>query len=158
MAIVYLAQDLKHRRQVAIKVLRPELAAALGRERFLREGDTTEVRHFGDLGMADSANDLAGYLQWQMAYTLRDTAALTAIRPRFDRLNDASLWAITFRSQETGAALDDARDAVGVLVKRADSDSARGFPIRQQYRLAMNGGRPREAQGYWSKASGCTTS
>ena len=37
MATVYLAQDLRHHRNVAVKVLRPELAAALGRERFLRE-------------------------------------------------------------------------------------------------------------------------
>jgi serine/threonine-protein kinase len=37
MAIVYLAQDVKHDRKVAIKVLRPELAASLGHERFLRE-------------------------------------------------------------------------------------------------------------------------
>ena len=37
MAAVYLARDLKHERQVAVKVLRPELAAALGAERFHRE-------------------------------------------------------------------------------------------------------------------------
>ena len=37
MATVYLAEDLKHHRPVAIKVLRPELAAAIGAERFLRE-------------------------------------------------------------------------------------------------------------------------
>jgi serine/threonine-protein kinase len=37
MATVYLAEDLRHRRQVAIKVLRPELAQLLGAERFLRE-------------------------------------------------------------------------------------------------------------------------
>ena len=37
MATVYLATDLRHQRQVAIKVLHPELAAAVGRERFLRE-------------------------------------------------------------------------------------------------------------------------
>ena len=36
MATVYLAQDLKHRRRVAVKVLRPELAAVLGPERPLR--------------------------------------------------------------------------------------------------------------------------
>ena len=36
MATVYLAQDLKHDRKVAIKVLRPELAAVIGAERFLR--------------------------------------------------------------------------------------------------------------------------
>src|SRR5688572_28814346 len=37
MATVYLAHDLKHGRDVALKVLRPELAAALGTERFLQE-------------------------------------------------------------------------------------------------------------------------
>ncbi len=37
MATVYLAQDLKHHRRVAIKVLRPEVACSLGAERFLRE-------------------------------------------------------------------------------------------------------------------------
>src|SRR6267143_1810211 len=37
MAVVFLAHELKHHRQVAIKVLRPELAQALGAERFLRE-------------------------------------------------------------------------------------------------------------------------
>ena len=37
MATVYLAHDLKHDRPIALKVLRPEVAAALGAERFLRE-------------------------------------------------------------------------------------------------------------------------
>jgi serine/threonine protein kinase len=37
MATVYLALDLKHQREVALKVLRPELAAVLGAERFLQE-------------------------------------------------------------------------------------------------------------------------
>jgi serine/threonine-protein kinase len=37
MATVYLAEDVKHRRTVALKVLKPELAAVLGGERFLRE-------------------------------------------------------------------------------------------------------------------------
>lgn len=37
MATVYLAQDLKHERPVALKVLKPELAAAMGHDRFLRE-------------------------------------------------------------------------------------------------------------------------
>src|SRR5437870_13655203 len=37
MATVFLAQDVKHRRPVALKVLHPELAAAVGAERFLRE-------------------------------------------------------------------------------------------------------------------------
>ncbi len=37
MATVYLAEDLKHKRKVAVKVLRPELAAVLGAERFVQE-------------------------------------------------------------------------------------------------------------------------
>jgi serine/threonine-protein kinase len=40
MATVYLARDLKHERPVAVKVLRPELAVALGSERFLRKWPT----------------------------------------------------------------------------------------------------------------------
>src|SRR4030095_13993131 len=39
MATVYLAQDVRHHRQVAIKILHPELGAVLGAERFLREID-----------------------------------------------------------------------------------------------------------------------
>ncbi|MGH7534271.1 MAG: protein kinase domain-containing protein, partial [Gemmatimonadales bacterium] len=45
MAVVYLAEDLKHRRQVAVKVLRPELAGALGPDRFLREIETAARLH-----------------------------------------------------------------------------------------------------------------
>ena len=41
MATVYLAHDVKHDRRVAIKVLRPELSAAIGAERFLSEIRTT---------------------------------------------------------------------------------------------------------------------
>ena len=41
MATVYLADDLKHERKVALKVLKPELAAVVGAERFLAEVETT---------------------------------------------------------------------------------------------------------------------
>jgi len=55
MATVYLAQDLKHDRKVAIKVLRPELAAVIGAERFLREIKTTaNLQHPHILGLIDS--------------------------------------------------------------------------------------------------------
>jgi serine/threonine-protein kinase len=43
MATVYLAEDLKHDRKVAIKVLKPELAAVLGADRFVQEIKTTAV-------------------------------------------------------------------------------------------------------------------
>jgi serine/threonine-protein kinase len=45
MATVYLAQDLKHHRQIAIKVLHPEIARALGSDRFLREITVTAGLH-----------------------------------------------------------------------------------------------------------------
>ena len=55
MATVYLAQDLKHDRRVAIKVLRPELAAVIGAERFLREIKTiANLQHPHILGLIDS--------------------------------------------------------------------------------------------------------
>ena len=41
MATVYLAEDLKHKRKVALKVLKPELAAVLGADRFVQEITTT---------------------------------------------------------------------------------------------------------------------
>ena len=55
MATVYLAQDLKHHRKVAVKVLRPELAASLGLDRFLREIETTaQLTHPHILPLLDS--------------------------------------------------------------------------------------------------------
>jgi len=55
MATVYLAHDIKHDRRVAVKVLRPELASALGPERFLREIQTTaNLRHPHILPLFDS--------------------------------------------------------------------------------------------------------
>jgi len=55
MATVYLAEDLKHHRKVALKVLRPELAAALGSERFLQEIRTTAaLQHPHILPLFDS--------------------------------------------------------------------------------------------------------
>ena len=55
MAMVYLAQDLRHNRRVAIKVLRPELAAVIGGERFLAEITTTaNLQHPHILPLFDS--------------------------------------------------------------------------------------------------------
>jgi serine/threonine-protein kinase len=55
MATVYLAQDLKHDRKVALKVLKPELAAVLGAERFVQEIKTTaNLQHPHILPLFDS--------------------------------------------------------------------------------------------------------
>ena len=55
MATVYLAEDLKHDRKVALKVLKPELAAVLGAERFVAEIKTTAaLQHPHILPLVDS--------------------------------------------------------------------------------------------------------
>src|SRR5689334_9573364 len=55
MATVYLAHDVKHDRRVAIKVLKPELAAVIGAERFVREIRTiATLQHPHILGLIDS--------------------------------------------------------------------------------------------------------
>jgi serine/threonine-protein kinase len=55
MATVHLAEDLKHGRKVAIKVLNPEIAAAIGAERFVREIRTSAgLQHPHILGLIDS--------------------------------------------------------------------------------------------------------
>ncbi|MEO7361556.1 MAG: protein kinase, partial [Gemmatimonadaceae bacterium] len=60
MATVYLAQDLKHDRQVALKVLRPELGAMLGADRFLQEIKTTaQLQHPHILPLYDSGSTTA---------------------------------------------------------------------------------------------------
>jgi eukaryotic-like serine/threonine-protein kinase len=57
MATVYLAQDLKHPRQVALKVLRPEVGGALGADRFLREIElVSRLQHPHILGLLDSGS------------------------------------------------------------------------------------------------------
>jgi protein kinase-like protein len=79
MATVYLAQDLKHDRLVALKVLRPELAAALGPERFLREiAIVAQLTHPNILALHDSG-EAAGLLYYVAPYlqgeSLRDRLA-----------------------------------------------------------------------------------
>jgi len=76
MATVYLARDLKHERQVAVKVLRPELAAVLGPERFLREIKiAANLNHPHILPLHDSG-EADGFLFYVMPYvegeSLRD--------------------------------------------------------------------------------------
>ncbi len=68
MATVYLAQDLRHERRVAVKVLRPELVAILGAERFLNEIKVTaHLQHPHILPLHDSG-EAAGLLYYVMPY------------------------------------------------------------------------------------------
>ena len=76
MATVYLAEDRKHGREVAVKVLRPELAAALGSDRFMREIEiAARLTHPHILMLIDSG-DADGFLYYVMPFvdgeSLRD--------------------------------------------------------------------------------------
>ena len=76
MATVYLAEDLKHKRKVALKVLKPELAAVLGAERFVVEITTTaSLQHPHILALFDSgtADGFLFYVMpWIQGETLRE--------------------------------------------------------------------------------------
>jgi len=76
MATVYLAHDVRHNRKVALKVLRPELAAVIGADRFLKEIEVTaNLQHPHILPLHDSG-DAGGFLFYVMPYvegeSLRD--------------------------------------------------------------------------------------
>ncbi len=80
MATVYLAQDLKHDRRVAVKVLKPELAAVLGAERFLAEIKVTaNLQHPNLLPLFDSGAS-NGFLYYVMPYLEGET-----LRTRLER-------------------------------------------------------------------------
>ena len=73
MATVYLAEDLKHERKVALKVLKPELSAVVGAERFLAEIKTTaNLQHPHILPLHDSG-EADGFLYFVMPYVEGDT-------------------------------------------------------------------------------------
>jgi serine/threonine protein kinase len=80
MAAVYLADDLKHERKVALKVLQPELAAVVGADRFLAEIKTTaNLQHPHILPLYDSG-EADSFLYYVMPYVEGET-----LRERIDR-------------------------------------------------------------------------
>src|SRR4051812_33960118 len=90
MATVYLARDLKHERKVAIKVLRPELSASLGADRFLREiRVAANLQHPNILGLYDSG-EAEGLLYYVMPFvdgeSLRDRLVREQQLPIHDAL------------------------------------------------------------------------
>ena len=86
MATVYLAEDLKHGRKVAVKVLKPELAAVLGAERFVVEIKTTAaLQHPHILPLFDSG-ECDGFLYYVMPYIQGET-----LRAKLDRETQLSI-------------------------------------------------------------------
>jgi len=93
MATVYLAHDLKHDRSVAIKVLHPDLGAALGGERFLTEIRTTaRLQHPHILPLLDSG-DANGLLYYVMPLVTGETLRARLEREKQLPIDDAVLIA-----------------------------------------------------------------
>jgi serine/threonine protein kinase len=101
MATVYLAQDLRHGRSVAVKVLHPELASAVGSERFLREIKlAARLNHPHILPLFDSG-EAGGYLFYVMPYIEGES-----LRDRMNRQGQLSLEDTLGIGRAVASALD----------------------------------------------------
>ncbi len=101
MATVYLAYDPKHNRNVAIKVLKPELAAVLGADRFVQEIATTAaLQHPNILPLFDSGT-ADGFLYYVMPYVEGET-----LRTKLDRETQLGIGESVNITTEVADALD----------------------------------------------------
>ncbi|HEY3221705.1 MAG TPA: protein kinase [Gemmatimonadales bacterium] len=101
MATVYLAEETKHGRKVAIKVLRPEITAALGTERFLREiGIAARLSHPHIVPLIDSG-EAAGLL-----YYVQPHVPGGSLRDRLVEIHQLPVPDALRIAQEIGAGLD----------------------------------------------------
>ncbi|MDZ4864811.1 MAG: protein kinase, partial [Gemmatimonadota bacterium] len=101
MATVYLAHDIKHQRSVAIKVLRPELAAVIGAERFLREIKTiATLQHSHILGLIDSG-EVNGTAYYVMPFVEGES-----LRDRLNREKQLPIADAVRIATEVAGALD----------------------------------------------------
>jgi len=103
MATVYLADDLKHHRPVAVKVLRPELASVLGPERFLREVEiAARLNHPHILALYDSG-EADGFLYYVMPYVKGES-----LRHRLEREQQLPIDEALGITRQIASALDHA--------------------------------------------------
>src|SRR5690242_21780852 len=101
MATVYLAHDLRHDRRVAVKVLRPELAAVIGAERFLAEIKlTANLQHPHILPLFDSG-EAEGFLYYVMPYVEGES-----LRDRLSREKQLPVDEAVRLAVEVASALD----------------------------------------------------
>ena len=108
MAVVFLAEDLRHHRPVALKVIRPELTAGLGPDRFLREIDVAaHLQHPHILPLFDSGQlaDGSGTLYYVMPYVEGES-----LRARIDREKQLPLDDAVRLALEVADALGAAHD------------------------------------------------
>ena len=101
MATVFLAEDLRHQRRVAIKVLKPDLAAVLGGERFIQEITTTAaLQHPHILPLFDSGS-ADSFLYYVMPYVEGET-----LRSKLDRERQLGIEEAVRITREVADALD----------------------------------------------------
>ena len=101
MAIVYLASDLRHDRPVALKVLRPDLAAAIGAERFLQEIKTTaNLQHPHIVPLHDSG-EVDGVVYYVMPFVEGE-----GLRERLQRERQLPIADAVLIATQVAAALD----------------------------------------------------
>jgi TolB-like protein/tetratricopeptide (TPR) repeat protein/tRNA A-37 threonylcarbamoyl transferase component Bud32 len=102
MATVYLAEDLKHQRMVALKVLHPELAVALGPRRFHREITiAAQLQHPNILPLLDSGDEPGGFLWFAMPYVEGES-----LRSRIVREHQLPLPVALQIARDVAAALE----------------------------------------------------
>jgi serine/threonine-protein kinase len=117
MATVYLAHDVRHHRQVAVKVLRPELAATLGSDRFFREIEVAaRLQHPHILPLLDSG-EAGGFYFYVMPYIAGES-----LRERLDRVGELPVdQAIKILAEVVDALA--AAHAVGVVHRDIKPDN-----------------------------------
>jgi serine/threonine protein kinase/Flp pilus assembly protein TadD len=107
MATVYLAQDLKHGRQVALKVLHPDLAASLGSERFLREIQiAARLQHPHILPLYDSGQIESSDGSHPLLYYVMPFVEGESLRDRLHREKPLSIEEAVRIGRDIAAALD----------------------------------------------------
>ncbi len=142
MATVYLARDLRHDRPVAIKVLRPEIAAGVGAERFLREVRlAARLQHPHILPVFDSG-DAAGRLWYAMPYVEGES-----LRHRLEREGCLGLDDALRLAREVADALDYAhrRGVVHRDVKPANILLSDGHALLADFGVARAAATERES-------------
>jgi len=134
MALVYLAHDLKHGRDVALKVLRPELSAVVGGERFVTEIRTTaNLKHPHILPLFDSG-EADGFLFYVMPYVEGES-----LRNRLERETQLPVDEAVRIATKVGSALDHAHRH-GVLhrdIKPANILLQDGEPVVADFGIAL---------------------